>query len=274
MRTTVHAPESWQDALDRFRGYQRSTGRPTSSTKLRDYHLRRFARAVGVPPFDVTLDMMLAHLDNPGWGQNTRRGVRTTLAAFYRWAHLVERTDRNLAERLPGVPFRPGTPRPIADAALEAGLRDADARVALMIQLGAYAGLRCCEIAKVATRDLIDTPSGWVLSVRGKGDRSRVVPIGAHLAVAILDRGPGYAFPGRLDGHVSAGYVSKLISRSLPEGETAHKLRHRFASRAYRGSGNNLRAVQELLGHASVATTQIYTAVDADDLRRAALAAA
>lgn len=272
MRTTVHAPESWLDALAQFRGYQRSLGRPSSSIKLRDYHLRRFARAAGVAPFDVSLSMLLEHLD-PEWSQNTRRGVRTTLAAFYRWAYLVELTPRNIAERLPGVPFRPGTPRPLSDDALESGIRTADARGRLMIRLGASAGLRCCEIAAVATRDLLETPDGWVLLVRGKGDRSRVVPLSDAFAREILAWGPGYVFPGQVDGHLSAAYVSKLISRALPDGETAHMLRHRFATRALR-AGGNLRVVQELLGHASPATTQIYTAVSGGELRHAALAAA
>lgn len=52
-----------------------------------------------------------------------------------------------------------------------------------------------------------------------------------------------------------------------------HKLRHRFATRAFRHGGRNLLAVQRLLGHSSVATTQRYTAVDDDELRAAALAA-
>lgn len=274
MSTRVTAPQSWQTPLDRFRAYQHATGRPLSSTKLRDYHLRRFANAAGVPPFEVTLDHMLEHLGNPRWAQNTRRGVRTSLATFYKWAYVTEITPRNLAERLPSVPFRAGSPRPTTDAALETGLRIADDRVQLMIRLGAHAGLRCCEIAAVSTDDLERTIDGWSLHVLGKGDRTRVIPIGASLAAEIRDAGPGFIFPGQIEGHLSSGYVSKLVSRALPEGETAHKLRHRFASRAYRGSGNNLRAVQELLGHASVATTQIYTAVDHDDLRRAAAAAA
>lgn len=116
------------------------------------------------------------------------------------------------------------------------------------------------------------TMGGYSLRVRGKGEKVRVVPISSHLAGLILEH-DGPAFPGQIDGHLSAGYVSKLISRALPEGVTAHMLRHRFATKAY-GASKNLRAVQELLGHASVATTQVYTAVDDDDLRTAAAAAA
>jgi site-specific recombinase XerC len=59
----------------------------------------------------------------------------------------------------------------------------------------------------------------------------------------------------------------------MPEGYTMHTLRHRFGTRAYRGS-RNLRAVQELLGHASIATTERYTAIDDDEIRAAAMAAA
>ncbi|MBN9141098.1 MAG: tyrosine-type recombinase/integrase [Micrococcales bacterium] len=274
MRTEILAPATWQPELDRFRGYQVATGRPVSSIKLRDYHLRRFARATALPPYDVTRDDMLAHLEhNSHWRQNTRRAARSSIAAFYRWAAEAGLTERNLAEHFPGVSFSPGKPRPASDAALEEALARADERVRLMVQLAAYVGLRCCEVCQVSTHDVVSTAGGWLLRVLGKGGRSRYVPITDELANEVLRAGPGFIFSGQIDGHLSAGYVSKLISAVLPVGETAHKLRHRFATRAYRGS-HDLRAVQELLGHASVATTQIYTAIDDDDLRRAAAAAA
>ncbi len=273
MRTQILAPDAWLPELARFRSFQ-SALYPRSSIKLRDYHLRRFARWVGIPPYEVTWQMMLEHLDNPAWSTNTRRAARTSLAAFYRWAYLTEATPTNLADRLPGIPIHQGKPRPATDEAVERALASAPRRVQLMIRLGALAGLRCCEIAAVSTTDLDRAHDGWRLRVIGKGGRERVVPISSELAGDIRAAGPGFVFPGAIDGHLSPGYVSKLISRELPPGQTPHQLRHRFASRAYRGSGNNIRAVQELLGHASVATTQIYTAVDSDELRRAAAAAA
>jgi len=64
-----------------------------------------------------------------------------------------------------------------------------------------------------------------------------------------------------------------VISRLMPDGWSMHKLRHRFATRGYAGTGN-LRAVQEALGHASVATTQRYTAISSREVRSVADAAA
>lgn len=122
-------------------------------------------------------------------------------------------------------------------------------------------------------RDLTRGPTGAALLVNGKGSKRRTVPVGDDLAAAIAgDGADGYLFPGADDGHPSPRYVGDLMADALPDHWTAHTLRHRFATRAYRGS-RNLRAVQTLLGHSSVATTERYTAVDDDEIRAAAMAA-
>nr|WP_231974795.1 tyrosine-type recombinase/integrase [Mycobacterium sp. E1747] len=150
-----------------------------------------------------------------------------------------------------------------------------DARVLLMARLAGEAGLRRAEVAQVHTNDLIDHPEGPQLIVHGKGGKQRVVPITTSLAVEIAHARPhgGFVFPGQIDGHVSPGHVGKLVSKAMPPGWSMHKLRHRFATRGYAGTGN-LRAVQEALGHASVATTQRYTAVSSSEVRRVSEAAA
>jgi integrase len=193
--------------------------------------------------------------------------VRSTLRGFYEWAHFTGRAPSNPADRLPKVGTPAGRPRPAPEDAVEAGLHALDERVRLMVMLAAQAGLRCIEVSKVHSDDVVQDLDGWSLHVLGKGGRRRVVPLTRRLALELRGLPHGYAFPGNIDGHLSAAYVSKLVSRALPEGVTAHMLRHRFASRAYVGSGRDIRAVQELLGHSSVATTQVYTKVPDGALR-------
>lgn len=144
----------------------------------------------------------------------------------------------------------------------------ADGRVRLMLRLAAEVGLRRGEIARLHRRDLLSGPS---LLVHGKGGKERIVPIGVELAAA-LAAAQDWVFPNGRGGHLHAATVGTLCSAVMPPGWSLHHLRHRFACRAYNGS-HDLRAVQELLGHASPAVTQRYVSVDADDLRRAMMCA-
>ena len=139
-----------------------------------------------------------------------------------------------------------------------------------------YAGLRRAEIARVHTRDIADNS----LRVSGKGGHERVVPLHPELRVelraelsrrrrdengswggrASVEPG-GWLFPSD-EPHLplTADHIGRLIARALPGTWTAHTLRHRFATQAYR-TGRDLRAVQELLGHAKPETTARYAAV-------------
>lgn len=121
-----------------------------------------------------------------------------------------------------------------------------------MLRLAAEAGLRRAEVAQVPTRDVVDGIAGPQLTVRGKGGKTRVIPLSGSLAdvlragVARHTRGAspsGWLFPNVGGGHLTAGHVGKLVDRALPDGYTMHSLWHRFATRAYRGS-RNVRTVQ------------------------------
>lgn len=272
MKPQIHAPAAWSQPIDDFLANLTRAGAPRPTRTLRSYHLRRFAADSQTEPWSVTTFDLTDHIDAREWSSSTVKTFRSTMREFYRWAILHDLTDRNPADRLPRVRVPAGTPRPAPEEALSAALNDADERTRLMVQLAAFAGLRCREIALVHSDDVIRDLLGWSLRVHGKGGRSRYVPISDELARAIL-AADGYLFPGNIDGHLSAQYVSKLIAAALP-GATAHQLRHRFATRAYQLGGRDIRAVQELLGHASVATTQIYTGVESEAIRRAAFAAA
>jgi site-specific recombinase XerD len=218
--------------------------------------------------------MLTSWLAQQTWAANTRRSWRSTLRSFWAWAAQAGHVASSPAAALPTVPQHIGTPRPAPEQVVQTGTSITDTRVRLMIRLAAWAGLRCCEICRVHTDDLEQDLVGWSLRVLGKGSKIRVVPLPRRLALELRSQDAGWVFPGKIDGHLSAHRVSELISAALPVGVTAHMLRHRFASATYQTSGHDIRAVQELLGHSSVATTQIYTAIQSDALRRAVEGAA
>jgi integrase/recombinase XerC len=274
MRTELIPSEHWRAALPIYLAWLGAAGQPNTTQKLRSYHLRRFATSTKLEPFDVGFENLIDWLDAGDWSKATRRSYRTSFRSFYRWAKHTGRVRKNPAKKLPTIPVPPGIPRPADEASVAAGLRGKNARETLMVRLAAQAGLRCREIALVRTQDVIRGADGYYLRVHGKGDKDRDVPLMDSLALEILSLPEGWAFPGQIDGHLSPGHVSKLVSRALPQGVTAHPLRHRFASIAYAGTGGDIRAVQELLGHASVATTQVYTKIPDGKLRQGVLAAA
>ena len=162
-----------------------------------------------------------------------------------------------------------GVARPVPDDVLHEALARADERDRTMILLGAYAGLRCMEIARVHSRDW----DGSGLYVTGKGGKTRYVPIvrmDLRRALSVCD---GYLFPGQDGGHLSAGYVSKRLARALPAGWTGHTLRHRCGTAMYAGT-RDLLAVGAVLGHARPETTRRYVRLPDDALISAVRAAA
>ncbi len=275
MNRTVHTPASWEPLLNAYLAWMRAARRSEGTIYQHSYALRRFAVDTGLDPYPVTVEQLAGYIgDRAALSSSALRLKRQALRAFYAWGHVTGRWDDNPANMLPSIRATVGIPRPAPEHSVKVGLHSADERVRAMIRLAVQAGLRCREICRVHTSDLRQDLVGWSLLVDGKGGRLRLVPVPDDLAAWIRRQDPGYLFPGQIDGHLSAGYVSKLISRALPEGVTAHQLRHRYATRAYQLGGRDVRAVQALLGHASLATTQIYVAVEDDAIRRAALAAA
>lgn len=264
-------PTAWAAEMTAWVAWLAAAHRSPQTVRLRTYHVSRIA-AVHPDPYAVTLPDLVGLLAAGGWGPETMRSVRASWAVFYGWAHTTGRTGTNPARLLPTIKAPRGLPHPAPEAVLCAALAAADDRLRLMLLLGAHAGLRRAEIARVHTRDLEADAGGRVLRVQGKGDVVRRVPIGGTLALLLVGAPAGFVFPGNDHGHLSPAYVGKMMSRALGPGWTAHTLRHRFASLAY-AADRDLRAVQELLGHAKPETTARYTAVPLDAARRAAAAA-
>lgn len=144
-----------------------------------------------------------------------------------------------------------------------------------MITLAAEAGLRRGEIAVISRSDVIDERAGASLIVHGKGRRERTVPLtpAAEAAVArqfnnVSPELP-WLFPsmGRYaDAHLQPIRVGELVNQTLPGRWSAHTLRHRFATEAYRNS-HDLLLVQTLMGHSKPETTAIYVGLDTAQAR-------
>lgn len=265
---------TWLTALADWSTWLAAAGRSPNTVRLRCSQLRRLASDVApAGPWNVTADELVQWLARPTWGPDTRRSHRSAVRAFYTWASATGRVAVDPSLALPPVAARPGRPRPAGEDVIREALLRADDRDRLMILLGSRAGLRACEIATLHSSRLVQDLDGWSVVVLGKGGKQRTVPLTPRLALALRSLPEGWAFPGRQDGHLSPAYVSRRLSRALGPAATGHQLRHRFASAAYRAE-RDLRAVQLLLGHSSVSTTQTYTAVPDGALRRAVVAAA
>lgn len=234
---------------------------------------------VGVSAVD--LRAFLAQRRQEGLGAASAARELSGVRAFLRYAAEQEGATAQLPRTR--APKRPRTlPRPAApDEAVELAENAAEsarlpwigARDLAILLLLYGAGLRVAEALSL-TADLL--PLGPTLRVTGKRSKTRVVPIVMAVREAIEDyvrqcpyplRGPVPLFVGARGGPLNADLVRRCVAAArkrlgLPDTLTPHALRHSFATHLL-ARGADLRALQELLGHASLSSTQIYTAVDA-----------
>ena len=207
------------------------------------------------------------------------------LRAFFRWLETedVAKNRAILQVMLPKVPH--GIPKPLtiekAAALVDGGATSeldwvAARDAAVLLLYGS--GLRISEALAITPRDA-PTEGREVLRVVGKGGRERLVPvlpvtqaaITRYIALCPYSLPPdGPLFLGAKGGRLSPRIIQLLIERlrtvlGLPHTATPHALRHSFATHLL-AAGADLRQIQELLGHASLSTTQVYTEVDRERL--------
>lgn len=246
-----------------------ASGNSPETIRTRTDHLRRAARNLNPNPWAVTGPDLITWSGQQTWARETRRSVHNSIRQFYAWAARTGHIDTSPADQLPKIRAAEPQPRPAPAALVDTAIARSDTRTALILRCAIDVGLRRTEIALIHRDDLFRDLAGWSLVVHGKGSRERIVPLPADLATdlaAACLAGQGWAFPGQVDGHISPQWVGKLASRALPGVWTLHTLRHGFATRLNDATGDLL-AVQQLLGHASPATTQRYVAVDRGRLR-------
>jgi integrase/recombinase XerC len=233
------------------------------------------AALAGLGPAD--LRAFLAHRRGDGIGNASAARELSAVRTFLAFLEVD-------APRLKGPRVKKGVPRPVSPAEAVALAEDiADERAGwtgardLAVLLLLYgAGLRIGEALSLTGAAL---PLGATLSVTGKRAKTRVVPLLPQVRAAIEAYLAACPYPttreaplfrGARGGPLEPSQLRRAVRRArvrlgLPERTTPHALRHSFATHLL-GRGVDLRALQELLGHASLSSTQIYTAVDAAHL--------
>ena len=228
----------------------------------------------------------LARLRQSGLGAASLARKKACLSTYAKWLVREGRLSGNPVRGADGAARRPARlPKTLStsqvrdllarpDRSTERGKRDA-----AFLELLYASGLRVSEAASLKVGDV---ERGRVRVV-GKGGRERIVPLGAParaaLAELIGEKKPrsAYVFRGRGGGPLSRQEAWRLVKvhalrAGLPPKLSPHWLRHSFATHLLSG-GADIRVIQELLGHARVTTTQIYTQVSTDRLRAAYRAA-
>ncbi|MDX6551796.1 MAG: integrase/recombinase XerC [Gaiellales bacterium] len=297
---TDREPVTWMSdpelspALESYLEHLRGAG--SSASTLRAYRtdlvqLERWLGAAGCAVAEAdtaTLRRYAAYLGTLRYAPATAARKLSSVRGAYAWLFARGHAPRDPAAVVPG-PRRPRMLPPTFKASeLEelldgtfppgpAGLRD---RALLELLYGS--GLRASEVCTVRLRDL-DLARGD-LRVTGKGDKQRMVPIGGACAQALerwLGEGrPRMAASGGSDRlfvsvrgrPLSSSDVRRAMSRALRRAgipaRSPHALRHSFATHLLE-NGADLLSIQEMLGHASVATTQVYTHVSVRHLKSA-----
>jgi integrase/recombinase XerC len=220
-----------------------------------------------------------------GLGNVSAARELSALKAFLAFARAQAGEANPAPPRLRGPRVKKGLPRPVTpDEAVN--LMDMTGDLAADDWLGARnravllllygAGLRIAEALSLTAAAL---PLGETLVITGKGGKQRMVPLLPIVRAAVADYARRCPWPlepaaplfrGAKGGPLSPGIVQKAVAAArrvlgLPESATPHALRHSFATHLL-AAGADLRSLQELLGHASLGSTQIYTKVDAATL--------
>jgi integrase len=254
--------QRWLDLIEGWLRWLQAGDAKPGTLRTRAHYLAQLAgqHRLRVPE-GLDVDDLAAFVARDGWKPETRKSARSSVCSFYGWLQLTGRIPRDPSLGLPKVRVPRAQPRPVPVTTFADAVRRSNQRTQLILQLGRFAGLRREEVASVHTRDV----EGSWLRVHGKGGHERRVPLHPVLLEQLRRAPSGWLFPSPYGGHLTPGHVGVLASRALPPGWTLHTCRHRAGTDMY-AVRRDIRAVQEILGHASVRTTQLYVQVEDDAL--------
>ncbi|MFL5841327.1 MAG: tyrosine recombinase XerC [Thermoleophilaceae bacterium] len=281
----------WPDVLRRFDGWLQARGMAEKTRRAYGFDLEQLARFCGDrDPADLKpgeLRRFAAHLSESGLSKAAVARKLAAVRTFYR--HMIElgevgASPADLVASPKRDQYLPHVLKPAEVAAVLDGIPASTAlelRDRAMFELAYAAGLRAEEIVNLDVTDA--DPDAEQVRVLGKGSKTRVVPAGEpawRAIAAYLERGrPALAqdperalFISKTGKRLSTSDVRRRLTgwvrrAAVQGGVTPHTLRHSFATHLLEG-GADLRAIQELLGHATISTTQTYTRVESGRLKK------
>ncbi len=234
-------------------------------------------------PVEVTLEHLTDYLlrrKEAGLSNASIRLQVIALKLFFRWLAARKRVPRDVAEGLEAPRLEGSLPETLTEAEVAHLLASIDPQGPLdfrdlaVLELLYASGLRVAELAQ-ATLDQLSLEEGFI-RVTGKGNKTRLVPVGRRALEAVrawLERGRPLLVNRRSSSHLILGVrgqalttqrlwqIVKARAAAVDLAVYPHLLRHSFATHLLSG-GADLRVIQEMLGHANISTTQIYTHVD------------
>ncbi|MCZ8369497.1 MAG: tyrosine recombinase XerC [Porphyrobacter sp.] len=271
----AHLADNRRRSPHTVRAYVAAAQRLVAARQLEDW-----PGAARIEAHDLRAHLAARRVEGLGNASTARE--LSALKAFIAFARVQAGDPDPAAPRLRGPRIKKGLPRPVTPDEAEnladfvdefagedwIGARD---RAVLLLMYGS--GLRIAEALSLTGRDAMP---GEVLMVTGKGGKQRMVPllpvtrqaVGEYVKTCPWPLTPAEPlFRGAKGGPLSPGMVQRAMANArralgLPDTATPHALRHSFATHLL-SAGADLRSLQELLGHASLGSTQIYTRVDA-----------
>jgi site-specific recombinase XerD len=248
-----------------YRGFSENT------LRVRGPVLSRLRAVAGVPLREATEQHLRAweRMDVAGKSPQTRRAYISHVSSFYKWLLKTKIITEDPSAVLTRPQLPKPLPRPVTEQELRLALSEASPKLAAMIVLAAYAGLRCMEIAQLQWQDISQRGEQTIINVRhGKGDKDRAVPVGQVVVEALRAHGVnkrGPVFYGRDARQLQAHSVTQMIGqhfRRLDIDATAHKLRHRYATVSAPLLDNDLALLAQLCGWNSLETAKHYVLPD------------
>lgn len=288
--------EPWTEVFLEMMAVERGAARHTLEAyrrDLADYHGFLQARGLSAESADgAAVRAYLSELSRRGMAASTAARRLSAVRQFHRFVYLEGGRADDPTQTIDGPRRQRPLPRLLDQAEIEALIAAARARpgplglrLVAILELLYASGLRASELMALPLSAL--APDRRFLVVRGKGGKERLVPVGraaakaleAYLGVRETFVRPGragaYVFPSRgRQGHLTRQRLAQLLRELAPAAGlepgriSPHVLRHAFASHLLAG-GADLRAVQLMLGHADIATTEIYTHVQGERLAAA-----